>query len=104
MPIMLFRSTTLASLLALGGAALHLGGCALQLGGARHEPSLRTPDPGARLPPDYAWPPRALAEGEAPPAFNEQAKTAWSAGAVATAVPAGQAQPSFAPIAPPTHT
>lgn len=110
MPIMLLRSTTLASLLALGGSALQLGGCApylestLHLGSAEDEPSLRTPDPDARLPPDYAWPPRALAEGEAPPPVNGQAKTAWSAGAVTTAVPRTEPGPSFDPVAPPANT
>ena len=107
MPIMLFRSTTLASPLCLAGSALQLGGCAPYLetlGGAPHEPSLRTPDPSARLPPDYAWPPLALAEGAAPPPVAEQAKTAWAPMAVTNAAPAEQAQPSFAPVTPPANT
>jgi hypothetical protein len=103
MPIMLFRSTTLASLLALGGSALHLGGCALYPGGGAHEPSLRTPDPAARLPPDYAWPPLALAEGAPQLAAAEQAKTAWSPVGVTNAAPADQVPQSFTPVTPPTN-
>jgi len=83
MPTMLLRPLTLAGLLLAGGCALH-------------DPTLRTPD--APLPPDYAWPPLAYAEGQAPPPPSGQAKTAWYPAALpAAAKPPAPASATFTP-------
>lgn len=76
---MSFRPMTLAALLLAGGCALH-------------DPALRSPDPQAPLPPDYAWPPLAYTEGQVPAPASGQAKTNW--------VPSAPAQPSSAAVVP----
>ncbi|HEU5073884.1 MAG TPA: extensin family protein [Polyangiaceae bacterium] len=88
---MFLRSMTLAGLLLAGGCALH-------------DPALRSPDPQTPLPPDYAWPPRAFAEGELPPAPSEQAKTAWSPAAPPQQAPSAWNTRAPAPLTPALNT
>ena len=91
---MLLRALTLASLLAASGCALH-------------DPAVRAPDPTGPLPPDYAWPPRAFAEGQLPPPPSLLAKSAWVPAALppnSEAPNAWTAQaPTPVPVPPPVN-